>query len=298
MFVAERLPIAFKALEKATGLSGTALEKAMKDGKLLAEDVLPKLGRVMREMANQNDALNKSLQTTRVAQNRFTTAFQKFQNAIFKSGFGKSLTDMFNSFSEALGDLEGIGKVIGGIFHVVVKVVTSALKVLLIPLRTMSDLFLGLNEMMEDYEETVGSRLIFTLGGLALALQVVNNKLAVMFAKFTAIMAIVNEFIALSSKNVTGIIERRVLGRDVGSLSEAFGAGANLATPSKKEFEKLSTFDQINQGGRAMFLKLFSSITGDGGEGKPTVVLNNPTFTVADLPEFHSEMMNTAKVNN
>lgn len=221
--LAERLPIAFEALEKATGLSGVALEKAMRDGKLLASEVLPKLGRELRKVAQENDALNRVLNTSRVAENRLTTAMQKFMNVIFTSGFGEALTQFFNEATKGFQDLEGLGKAIGVVFKGVTKTLTIALNIIATPLKLISGLFTVLNRL---FGETYATLLVLSplLGivfykGLKLvgkALGMINKKLVLIIAGFTTAIVAAIELYALMTKGVRSEIEMRLLGgRDV-----------------------------------------------------------------------------------
>lgn len=89
------------------------LFKLMKDGKLLAKDILPLVGKYMSEAARKGGALNKMLQSNRVSMQRLSSTWQNFQNEIFMGGFGEALTRTFNSLAFALKNNEGAAKAIG-----------------------------------------------------------------------------------------------------------------------------------------------------------------------------------------
>ena len=219
--LAERLPVAFKALEKATGLSGTALEKAMKDGKLLAEEVLPKLGRELRKVAATNKALEKVLQTSRVAENRFITALQKLMDIIFQSGFGEALTTFFNTSTEFLKKMSGLGKFLGQVFKFAIDAVSGALAVLSVPLGVLSDIFETIDILSKSVSEklnimsgSVFPKLAGAIGIVALAIAKLNRRMIVISATVTAVLATILEIVALTTKGVQGAVERAILGEE------------------------------------------------------------------------------------
>lgn len=89
------------------------LFKLMEDGKLLAKDILPLVGKYMSEAAKKGGALDKMLKSNQVAMQRLSMTWQNFQNEIFMSGFGEALTRTFNSLAFALKNNEGAAKAIG-----------------------------------------------------------------------------------------------------------------------------------------------------------------------------------------
>ena len=89
------------------------LFKLMEDGKLLAKDILPLVGKYMSEAAKKGGALDKMLKSNQVAMQRLSMTWQNFQNTIFISGFGEALTRTFNSLAFALKNNDGAAKAIG-----------------------------------------------------------------------------------------------------------------------------------------------------------------------------------------
>ena len=92
------------------------LFKLMEDGKLLAKDILPLVGKYMSEAAKKGGALDKMLKSNQVAMQRLSMTWQNFQNVIFMSGFGEALTRTFNSLAFALKNNEQLAKSLGGVF--------------------------------------------------------------------------------------------------------------------------------------------------------------------------------------
>lgn len=108
------------------------MEKLMVQGKLLSKDVLPFFAKNMREFAKP--ALQKALESNRVAMNRMVLSLQEAANILFQSGFGKGLTEFFNTVSASVVDMKGLwealGKILGSIFSLLsdgVKAVTPTL---------------------------------------------------------------------------------------------------------------------------------------------------------------------------
>lgn len=98
----ERIPDAMKLLEAAAKRAGyefTDFNKAMKDGMFKPAVLMKEVGKLMRERANNNDALANSLKTSAVQQQRFTNAMKAFAGALLKSGLDQILTDIFNALT-------------------------------------------------------------------------------------------------------------------------------------------------------------------------------------------------------
>lgn len=85
----------------------------MKNGKILAKDILPEVAKGFAEMARKNGALNAQLKSSRVAQERLRQSWAVFQNEVFKGGFGESMTKLFNSLADILKNGGPVGKALG-----------------------------------------------------------------------------------------------------------------------------------------------------------------------------------------
>lgn len=92
------------------------LFKLMEDGKLLAKDILPLVGKYMSEAAKKGGALEKMLNSNGVAMRRLQQTWTSFQNEIFTGGFGEALTRTFNALSFSLKNNEQLAKSLGGVF--------------------------------------------------------------------------------------------------------------------------------------------------------------------------------------
>ena len=117
--IGEQLPGALDLFRKAASeFSGKELTtpeffKMMEKGELLAQDILPLMGKMMSEASKKGGALEKMLNSNGVAMRRLTQTWTNFQNIIFMSGFGEALTRTFNSLAFALKNNEGAAKAIG-----------------------------------------------------------------------------------------------------------------------------------------------------------------------------------------
>lgn len=120
--IGEQMPGALELFKKAasefTGKELTTPEffKMMEKGELLAQDILPLMGKRMSEAAKKGGALEKMLNSNGVAMRRLQQTWTNFQNEIFIGGFGEALSRTFNTLSFALKNNEQMAKSLGGVF--------------------------------------------------------------------------------------------------------------------------------------------------------------------------------------
>ena len=107
-----------KAASEFSGKELTTPEffKMMEKGELLAQDILPLMGKMMSEAAKKGGALEKMLNSNGVAMRRLQQTWTSFQNEIFMGGFGEALTRTFNTLAFALKNNEQLAKSLGGVF--------------------------------------------------------------------------------------------------------------------------------------------------------------------------------------
>ena len=81
------------AKDAGLSLNGTVKElfKLMEEGKVATNVILPHFSKRMREAAANNGALEKALNSNRVAMNRLMFAAQMASNEIFKAGWAEGL---------------------------------------------------------------------------------------------------------------------------------------------------------------------------------------------------------------
>ena len=116
----ERMPGAIQATARAMGYlrengeaDTQALFKAMQNGELVAEEVLPKLSDEMLKMANTGGALDKAMTNTSAAIARFRTNLWLANRTFNESGFDKSVRNLFNSMSDAIMKAEPLWRILG-----------------------------------------------------------------------------------------------------------------------------------------------------------------------------------------
>jgi hypothetical protein len=130
---------AIEIFAKAMNMSEAEMFKQMEQGKILAEDVLPKVAKEYARVARQNGALES-------AQQKVNSQFQRFLNALtmakvnfFEGGFGEGMAKSFNIMAEFLKttDVRAFGAAFGGM----ISGITYGLDVLLSPVKVLINAF-------------------------------------------------------------------------------------------------------------------------------------------------------------
>jgi tape measure domain-containing protein len=230
--LAEQIPGSLQAFEKALGVTSSELFDMMERGELMAEDVLPKVGLAMAEMAREGGALEAQLLSTRVAQGQFITFAQEGADTIFTNGFSQGFAELLKSLGKDIGDsTEGL-KSLGKVYQLFFKLVEGASKVLIPILEAIMSVLGGVSEMfLKLFSTDLGliisgivaiSAVMLKLNGLVFSL---NAGLAALIGKFLAIpLAIIaagQEIKSLFDNDLTGILERFVFdGKQIGNDSQ------------------------------------------------------------------------------
>ena len=116
--MAERLPAAVRiAAEVMTGGDTKKLNKMMEAGQLDPNELLPKMAKYMEEMASQNQAYAKALNTSRVAQGRFNWQWEQTVKLFAESGFDTGMKTFFDTMSRGLIKNEEFVKRFGAAFE-------------------------------------------------------------------------------------------------------------------------------------------------------------------------------------
>ncbi|AFC21396.1 tail length tape measure protein [Cronobacter phage vB_CsaM_GAP31] len=113
------LQVFIKASQEAfndSTIDVTKMLDMMQKGELKAAKVLPFVAKYYSEAANKGGALQKALQGNRVAMQRLTLTWMDFQNKIFQSGFGESLTSAFNELAKILDSNGPLAQNLGQFF--------------------------------------------------------------------------------------------------------------------------------------------------------------------------------------
>lgn len=109
-----------KAVSKWAGRDvGTDEMKAMmKDGKLIAKEILPLLSKEMGDLARNGDALKNALKGLAVIESRMKTTFDDMQANIYRGGLSEGLKDLYqlldNIFWEMSQGESNTGKFLKG----------------------------------------------------------------------------------------------------------------------------------------------------------------------------------------
>lgn len=95
------------------GVDSAGYEKMRQKGAVKVEDIYDNLSDRMRAMANNNDALNKMLQTSGVAQQQLMNSWKNFAQTIMSSGLDKALFYVFSGMAKILEVIEPMIKGFG-----------------------------------------------------------------------------------------------------------------------------------------------------------------------------------------
>lgn len=96
----ERLPGAFHAAATAMGVTTSQLNKMLERGEVLAEDLLPKLAKVLRE--KYADELEAAMSSSVAEMERLQTTIFKIQSTIAEAGFLDGVTESIRDLNELL----------------------------------------------------------------------------------------------------------------------------------------------------------------------------------------------------
>lgn len=122
--VAEQLAGGAEAMQQAVSkfygreIGTDEMRQLMKDGKLIAKDILPLLADEMAKLARRGDGLRIALQGLAVAQGRMNSSFDTFVNKIYQGGLAEALSSLYKALDKMFyfSDGSGFGKVFLGFF--------------------------------------------------------------------------------------------------------------------------------------------------------------------------------------
>ena len=118
----ERVPIAFSSAAKSLGVSTKELFKQIETGRIQSVDFLPNFADEMRTYVRETGMLTASLNTSRVAMNRFTTTYKLGVDRAFSSGLDKGVSEDFNSLSNIMTELGPVFEFFGTIAGFALKI--------------------------------------------------------------------------------------------------------------------------------------------------------------------------------
>lgn len=108
----DRMAGAFQLFARSLGMTTEELDKAMKDGKVLSKDVLPKVSAEMGNMIAKAGGWEKIINSTQTQLGRLSNSWNN-NLALMFDGSQEGLTDFTRSLSNLLGSLGGTSKSLG-----------------------------------------------------------------------------------------------------------------------------------------------------------------------------------------
>lgn len=145
MQLGEALGGSVDAMMRAAGYSDTkTFFKAVEDGKIMANDVLPKFGKELQKMAKEGGALDAVMGKTQAQFSRFMNSLTEAKLAIYGGGMDNGLAYMFSGLSGILEDLKPVLKVVGALFKGFVTVLSTGLRLVLAPINMVIE---GISEL-------------------------------------------------------------------------------------------------------------------------------------------------------
>lgn len=111
----DRLAGAFQLFARATGMTVEQLDKAMKDGKVLSKDMLPKVAAEMGKMIDASGGWAKVASSTQTQLGKLSNTWKNDLGNIF-TGSESGLNDFVRSLTTFIGSFEGGSKTLGEAF--------------------------------------------------------------------------------------------------------------------------------------------------------------------------------------
>lgn len=109
-------------MAKAVGVSTKELFKMMEQGQLVSSEVLPKFAKQLKIATREGGALEAGLKTSRVAMQRFGTAFKLNILDSFDAGLESGLGEFFNNLTAIVGNaaptFEFLGMTVGKLLSI------------------------------------------------------------------------------------------------------------------------------------------------------------------------------------
>lgn len=199
------LQVFVKAAREAFNDSSIDVEKLMdmmKRGELSAAKILPFVGKYFAEAARKGGALDKAMNSNRVAMQQMQQTWVNFQNAIFEGGFGEQMTRVFRDLATILdsnGDLAtNLGAFFGSVIEGFWDMVTE-----------IHDDFVLLNRLFEYYGEKLGIhganlKEVFNWAGYAVGITLFVGGLTSLFRILTKISGLKGALASIRS-SVTAV---------------------------------------------------------------------------------------------
>ncbi|MEF8214164.1 tape measure protein [Escherichia coli] len=122
----DRMAGAFQLFARSLGMTTEELDKAMKDGKVLSKDVLPKVSAEMGRMIAKAGGWEKIINSTQTQLGRLSNSWNN-NLALMFDGSQEGLTDFTRSLTNLLGSLGGQSKNLGEHFGDLMKSMSNGI---------------------------------------------------------------------------------------------------------------------------------------------------------------------------
>ncbi|HCK0729385.1 TPA: tape measure protein [Escherichia coli] len=122
----DRMAGAFQLFARSLGMTTEELDKAMKDGKALSKDVLPKVSAEMGRMIDKAGGWEKIINSTQTQLGRLSNSWNN-NLALMFDGSQEGLTDFTRSLTNLLGSLGGQSKNLGEHFGDLMKSMSNGI---------------------------------------------------------------------------------------------------------------------------------------------------------------------------
>ncbi|AGH32169.1 hypothetical protein VPHG_00102 [Vibrio phage 11895-B1] len=246
------------AQDAGISISGSVKEmmELQQRGELISAKVLPFFAQRMHEAAVANGGLENALNSNRVAMNRMVTSFQMAGDAMFKSGFGEGLTELFNSIGDMISDnmplWKALGKIVGGVLSGLADVIDT---IIAPALSALGSIFHALTKLFGDFSGWIAAiilrfgvfgQIISKVWGVLGGGKSVVGALIRVFSKFLipiqfalGLLEEIAEFFAPTGK-------RTLIGTNINKIfeSEAFNKFTNTVSAFVKGISDLPSAQQ------------------------------------------------------
>lgn len=196
---------AIQIFADAMGMTEAEMFKQMELGKVLAEDVLPAVGREFSRVARQNGALDAATEKVNSQLQRFLNTILAAKLVFFQSGFGQGMSDFFRDMSVSIKNNLPLIRLFGSMMQGAMAMLTGALQMVLTPFEAFSSLMKDLApERMGNIIGAGGTLFLMTMwfhkvasavGLLNASLLVTLRRMAILAAPLLAVEDVIGGFL-------------------------------------------------------------------------------------------------------
>lgn len=225
----DRMAGAFKLFAEALGMTATELDKAMKDGKILSSDTLPKVAKQMGLMIDKAGGWAEVAKSTQTALGKLANNWDDTMVKIF-SGSQDELNGFLSSLSSLLGEMgmssSIAGDAIGGLIDMLkagvddIRIFNNHLEGWILQIKKF---YYSLDDTKRKLLDEVGDGFINFVKGLAIALSAKT-----LFSATTGVMNLTRAITTLGTR-ANQVAGQVATGKGGGKKGVAGGVGSALA---------------------------------------------------------------------